>query len=89
MLTALLGRLKVVTDQTTPAHALGDILNIARRYRLSACEAAYLELAMRSGLPLATLDAEFAKVVGSYVEPDPKPSSKIRETPIAMGMFSG
>lgn len=58
---ALLGRLNIVTDQMTAAHALGDTLNLARRYKLSAYDAAYLELALRMGLPLATLDAGLAK----------------------------
>jgi predicted nucleic acid-binding protein len=58
---ALLGRLNIVTDQATAAHALGDTLNLARRYKLSAYDAAYLELSLRSGLPLATLDADLAK----------------------------
>lgn len=58
---ALLGRLNMVTDQATAAHALGDTLNLARRYKLSAYDAAYLELALRTGLPLATLDANLAK----------------------------
>lgn len=57
---ALLGRLNIVTDQATAAHALGDTLNLARRYKLSAYDAAYLELALRTGLPLATLDANLA-----------------------------
>ena len=58
---ALLGRLNILTDQATAAHALGDTLNLARRYRLSAYDAAYLELALRTGLPLATLDADLAQ----------------------------
>lgn len=58
---ALLGRLNILTDQATTAHALGDTLNLARRYKLSAYDAAYLELSLRSGLPLATLDADLAK----------------------------
>ncbi len=58
---ALLERLSIVTDQATAAHALGDTLNIARRYKLSAYDAAYLELALRTGLPLATLDADLTK----------------------------
>ena len=57
----LLGRLNIVTDQATAAHALGDTLNLARRYKLSAYDAAYLELALRTGLPLATLDADLTK----------------------------
>lgn len=58
---AILGRLDMVTDQATEAHALGNTLNLARRYGLSAYDAAYLELALRSGLPMATLDADLAK----------------------------
>ncbi len=58
---ALIGRLNLVTDQATANHALGDTLNLARRYKLSAYDAAYLELAQRTGLPLATLDANLAK----------------------------
>jgi predicted nucleic acid-binding protein len=57
----LLGKLNIATDQATMTHALGDTLNLARRYRLSAYDAAYLELALRTGLPLATLDADLAK----------------------------
>ena len=55
---ALLGRLNIATDTATAAHALGDTLHLARRYKLSAYDAAYLELALRTGSPLATLDAD-------------------------------
>ena len=43
-------------DSATFAHALSDTLQLARRYRLSSYDASYLELALRLGLPLATLD---------------------------------
>ncbi len=33
-----------------------DIVDMARRFQLSAYDASYLELAVRKGLPLATLD---------------------------------
>jgi predicted nucleic acid-binding protein len=36
--------------------ALGSVLGLARAHELSAYDAAYLELAMREGLPLATQD---------------------------------
>ncbi len=62
---ALLGRLNITTDQATAVHALGDTLNLARRYKLSAYDAAYLELALRSGLPLATLDSDLAKAANA------------------------
>jgi len=58
---SILGRLGIKTDQTTADHALGDTLNLARRYHLSAYDAAYLELALRNGLPLATLDSDLTK----------------------------
>lgn len=32
------------------------VLSLARRFKLSAYDATYLELALRLGLPLATLD---------------------------------
>jgi len=58
---ALLGQLDIETDLETMARALGDTLNLARRHKLAAYDAAYLELALRQGLPLATLDADLAK----------------------------
>lgn len=56
----LLGRLRIHVDQATAVQALGDTLNLARRYKLSAYDASYLELALRAGLPLATLDQRLA-----------------------------
>lgn len=53
---ATLMRLNIATDKATASHALGETLSLARRYKLSAYDAAYLELALREGLPLATLD---------------------------------
>jgi predicted nucleic acid-binding protein len=37
------------------------IAGLARQHRLTAYDASYLELAQRSGLPLATLDADLRK----------------------------
>ena len=48
-------------DAATSSRALSDTLQIARRYRLSAYDASYLELAMRMGLSLATLDQDLQK----------------------------
>lgn len=58
---ALLERLDIVADPATARRALNDTLNLARRHKLSAYDAAYLELALRTGLPLATLDANLKK----------------------------
>jgi predicted nucleic acid-binding protein len=51
-----LRRLPIQVDGETPARAWSDILHVARLHGLSAYDAAYLELAIRRGLPLATLD---------------------------------
>jgi predicted nucleic acid-binding protein len=54
----LLEALDISTDTETSLRALHDTLDLARRYSLSAYDAAYLELALRKSLPLATLDAQ-------------------------------
>jgi len=48
--------LGVVVDPQTASLAFSETLALARRHALSVYDAAYLELAMREGLPLATLD---------------------------------
>ncbi len=52
-----LSRLRVKTDHAPDD---GQILRLARTHRLSIYDAAYLELAGREHLPLATLDAALA-----------------------------
>ena len=51
----------VVFDAQTNAHALTETLRLARLYNLAAYDAAYLELALRLKLPLATIDQPLAK----------------------------
>ena len=51
----------IEVDAATFAHALSDTLQLARRHKLSAYDASYLELALRLGLPLATLDEDLQK----------------------------
>jgi predicted nucleic acid-binding protein len=46
----------IETDPATANHALADTLHLARRFNLSSYDAAYLELALRQSLALATLD---------------------------------
>lgn len=53
---ARLEQLPIVIDGETDARAWGETLRLARAHILSAYDAAYLELAMRRGLPLASLD---------------------------------
>jgi predicted nucleic acid-binding protein len=45
-------------DRARGAKLDRDILNLCRQHRLTAYDAAYLELAIRRHLPLATLDIE-------------------------------
>lgn len=54
----MLDGIDIRADAATFSRALSDTLQIARRYRLSSYDASYLELAMRAGLPLATLDRD-------------------------------
>ncbi|WP_435008105.1 type II toxin-antitoxin system VapC family toxin [Tundrisphaera lichenicola] len=59
--------LPIVIDDETDVRAWSETIRLARAHTLSAYDAAYLELAMRRGLPLASLDDELkaaAKAVG-------------------------
>lgn len=57
--TAVLQRiaaLPITVDQVRLDCAFGQILSVARQEQLTEYDAAYLELALREALPLATLD---------------------------------
>ncbi|RMF31326.1 MAG: PIN domain-containing protein [Chloroflexi bacterium] len=53
----LLRQLPIAVEGGTASRIFGEILALAREQRLSTYDAAYLDLAMRAGLPLATQDA--------------------------------
>ncbi len=53
--------LPIQSDPDTDKHAWRATLRLAERHRLAVYDATYLELAMRRGLPLATLDGELRK----------------------------
>jgi predicted nucleic acid-binding protein len=57
-LIALLETFEIVVDEETLARAFTRVLDLAREERLTAYDAAYLELAMRLGLPLASKDGD-------------------------------
>ena len=57
----MLVAMDIGADPATFSRAFSETLQIARRYRLSSYDASYLELAMREGLPLATLDEDLQK----------------------------
>ena len=56
-----LASLPIVTDAETAPRAWTHILALARDYALSLHDAAYLELALRRQLPLATFDASLLR----------------------------
>ena len=57
----LLDRSPIVTDTETEGRAFREILTLARNEGLTTYDAAYLELAARRRLPLATLDKELIR----------------------------
>jgi len=61
-LIAEIAKLGIEVDSHTTSQAWKETLTLARRHGLSVYDAAYLELAIRESLPLATLDQALAKV---------------------------
>ena len=57
----LLRELTVVVDSQAVADTVSNILPLGREYQLSAYDAAYLDVAMRHSIPLATLDGNLRK----------------------------
>ena len=67
-----LDSLPIHVDGLTAQQCFSRTISIARAYGLSSYDAAYLELAIRSGLPIATLDKDLRKAateakVGIYL----------------------
>ena len=65
-----LALLDITTDDHTDVHAWGETLSVADRFQLTVYDAAYLELAQRHNLPLATLNRELrvaAKSLGLHL----------------------
>lgn len=57
----LLASLPIITDVETSPRAFREILMLARSQSLTTYDAAYLELAIRRGIPLATQDKELVR----------------------------
>jgi len=53
-----LSSLPIIIDETTNKHVWSEVLALGRAHHLSAYDASYLDLALRRGLPLASLDDE-------------------------------
>jgi predicted nucleic acid-binding protein len=52
----LLSQLPIMVEHERPERTMKDLLALARANNLSSYDASYLDLSMRKGLPLATLD---------------------------------
>ena len=63
-LRQLLSALPIRVEPISLDAALSEVLEIARAVQLTAYDAAYLALAIRRGLPLATVDAHLRDAAG-------------------------
>jgi len=52
----LLSELPIIVEQEDTDRMVHEIVALARKHHLSSYDASYLHLAMRKGIPLATLD---------------------------------
>ena len=52
----LLTELPIIVEQEPPERMIKEIFALAREHKLSSYDASYLDLAMRKGLSIATLD---------------------------------
>ncbi len=60
-LLATLVQFEVEIEQASIERVAGPVASLARDHGLTVYDAAYLELALREGLPLATLDARLGR----------------------------
>lgn len=58
--------LNIKVDDTTSMRSFHDILNLAYSKKMTTYDAAYLELALRTGFPLASKDKHLCKVAKSF-----------------------
>lgn len=60
-LLSLLSQLPIHVEQAWPDTSMTDLLALGRANDLSSYDASYLDLAMRQGLPIATLDRKLVE----------------------------
>lgn len=70
---ALLEPLPIHVETTAHERARREVLDLARREGLTCYDAAYLELAIRHGLPLATLDEQLKEAAARVGVPEFRP----------------
>ncbi len=57
-----ISKLPIQTDIGTGSYAFTNILTLSREYKISSYDASYLDLAIRLGAPLATLDKQLITI---------------------------
>ncbi len=60
---AELAALPIEEDRVRPSVTQGEVLALSRRHGLSAYDAVYMELSLRTGRALATFDKQLAKAL--------------------------
>ena len=63
-LLARIARLPISVETIEPNRAFGQVLAVARQQLLTSYDAAYVEIALRQGLPLATIDDQLRQAAG-------------------------
>jgi predicted nucleic acid-binding protein len=58
---SLISRLQIIVDTATHGYAFSAIMQHAQKEKLTSYDAAYIELAIRKGLPLASKDSALKK----------------------------
>ena len=69
IIRAKLRRLAIHVDATGHVRALDEVLSIATAHQITVYGAAYLELALRESIPLATLDDSLRRAAGEMRVP--------------------
>ena len=74
---SLFQKLSIKIEQEPPERMFAEIVSLARTLHLTTYDASYLDLAMRTGLPIATQDKTLAKAAKKHHVAifHPKPSS--------------
>jgi predicted nucleic acid-binding protein len=66
---SLLCELPIFIENESPEKAMKELLGLGRAHNLSSYDASYLDLAMRKGLPLATLDDKLRRAAADTSVP--------------------
>jgi predicted nucleic acid-binding protein len=71
---ALINDLPIIVVQESPERMIKEILALAQERQISTYDASYLDLAMRTGLPIATQDSGLKKAAVACGVPIFKPT---------------